>query len=69
VPVAPIITEVDGEFAGLAGVYGGWLINQKFLIGGAAYFQTNVLVVMFRLKIKQLKEPIVIRSVYDAVTD
>lgn len=40
-PVAPIITEVDGEFAGLAGFYGGWLINQKFLIGGAAYFQTN----------------------------
>ena len=34
-------TEVDGEFAGLAGFYGGWLINQKFLIGGAAYFQTN----------------------------
>ena len=34
-------TEVDGEFAGLAGLYGGWLINQKFLIGGAAYFQTN----------------------------
>ena len=34
-------TEIDGEFAGLAGLYGGWLINQKFLIGGAAYFQTN----------------------------
>ncbi len=34
-------TEVDGEFAGLAGFYGGWLINQKFLVGGAAYFQTN----------------------------
>ena len=29
----------------------------------------NVLVVMFRLKIKRLKEPIVIKSVYDAVTD
>jgi hypothetical protein len=34
-------TEVDGDFAGLAGFYGGWLIDQKFLIGGAAYFQTN----------------------------
>jgi hypothetical protein len=29
----------------------------------------SVLVVTFRLKIKQLKEPIVIRSVYDALTD
>jgi hypothetical protein len=34
-------SEVDGDFAGLAGFYGGWLINQKFLIGGGAYFQTN----------------------------
>lgn len=34
-------TELNGEFAGLGGFYGGWLINQKFLIGGAAYFQTN----------------------------
>jgi hypothetical protein len=34
-------TEIDGDFGGLAGFYGGWLINQRFLIGGGAYFQTN----------------------------
>ncbi|MEE9265074.1 MAG: hypothetical protein V3V11_11535 [Vicinamibacteria bacterium] len=40
-------------------------INEVYELGS----DPNVLVVMFRLKIKQLKEPIVIKSVYDAVTD
>ena len=34
-------TELGGDFTGMAGLYGGWLINQKLLIGGGAYFQTN----------------------------
>lgn len=34
-------TEVDGKFANLAGVYGGWLINRKLLLGGGGYFLTN----------------------------
>jgi hypothetical protein len=34
-------TEVDGQFANLAGVYGGWLIDRKMLLGGGGYFLTN----------------------------
>lgn len=34
-------TEVDGKFANLAGVYGGWLIDRKLLLGGGGYFLTN----------------------------
>jgi hypothetical protein len=35
------MTDLDGDLTGLAGIYGGWLINQKLLIGGGGYFQTN----------------------------
>ena len=35
------LTDLGGELTGLAGVYGGWLINQQLLIGGGGYFQTN----------------------------
>jgi hypothetical protein len=34
-------TEVDGQFANLAGIYGGWLIDHKMLLGGGGYFLTN----------------------------
>jgi hypothetical protein len=34
-------TEVDGRFANLAGIYGGWLIDHKLLLGGGGYFLTN----------------------------
>jgi hypothetical protein len=34
-------TEVDGQFANLAGAYGGWLIDRKLLLGGGGYFLTN----------------------------
>jgi hypothetical protein len=34
-------TEVDGKFANLAGVYGGWFINRQLLLGGGGYFLTN----------------------------
>ena len=34
-------TEVDGKFANLAGVYGGWLIDRKLVLGGGGYFLTN----------------------------
>ena len=40
-------------------------INEVYELGS----DPNVLVVMFRLKIKRLEEPIVIKSVYAAVTD
>ena len=40
-------------------------INEVYELGR----DPNELVVMFRLEIKQLEEPIVIRSVYDALTD
>jgi len=35
------LTDLGGDLTGLAGVYGGWLINQQLLIGGGGYFQTN----------------------------
>jgi hypothetical protein len=35
------MTDLDGDLTGLAGLYGGWLINQKLMIGGGGYFQTN----------------------------
>jgi len=35
------LTDLGGDLTGMAGLYGGWLINQKLLIGGGGYFQTN----------------------------
>lgn len=35
------LTDLGGDLTGMAGVYGGWLINQQLLIGGGGYFQTN----------------------------
>ena len=35
------MTDLSGDLTGLAGLYGGWLINQKLLIGGGGYFQMN----------------------------
>ncbi|HSF17942.1 MAG TPA: hypothetical protein VLK65_20560 [Vicinamibacteria bacterium] len=34
-------TEVDGEFANLAGAYGGWVIQRRLLLGGGVYTLTN----------------------------
>lgn len=34
-------TDLNGEFANLAGGYGGWRIDKKFLIGGGVYTLTN----------------------------
>ncbi|MEO8472966.1 MAG: hypothetical protein ABI477_12270 [Chryseolinea sp.] len=34
-------TTINGEFANLAGVYGGWYINHSFMIGGSAAALTN----------------------------
>ncbi len=34
-------TEIDGSFSSLAGAYGGWLINQKLLLGGGGYTLLN----------------------------
>lgn len=35
------LTEVNGDFSTLAGGYGGWVINKKFLIGGGVYTLTS----------------------------
>lgn len=34
-------TDVNGDFANLAGAYGGWVVDKKFLIGGGVYTLTN----------------------------
>lgn len=34
-------TDINGDFANLAGAYGGWMIDKKLLIGGGAYTLTN----------------------------
>jgi hypothetical protein len=34
-------TTLDGRFANLAGGYGGWVIDRRFLLGGGAYTLTN----------------------------
>lgn len=34
-------TEIRGEYANLAGFYGGWYINHKFLVGVGAAASTN----------------------------
>lgn len=34
-------TDINGDFANLAGAYGGWLVDKKFLIGGGVYGLTN----------------------------
>ena len=35
------LTDLGGDLTGLAGLHGGWLINQRLLIGGGGYFQIN----------------------------
>ncbi len=32
------VTEVDGELSSVAGVYGGWLMDDRLLIGAGAYW-------------------------------
>jgi hypothetical protein len=34
-------TDINGDFANLAGAYGGWVIDKKFMIGGGVYTLTN----------------------------
>jgi hypothetical protein len=34
-------SEVDGRFANFIGVYGGWLVNKRFLLGGGIYGKTT----------------------------
>ena len=34
-------TDVNGDFANLAGAYGGWVVDKRFLIGGGVYTLTN----------------------------
>lgn len=34
-------TTINGKFANLAGVYGGWYINHRFLLGAGAWATTN----------------------------
>lgn len=34
-------TKVNGSSARLAGAYGGWLIDDRLLLGGGGYFMTN----------------------------
>ena len=34
-------TEVDGHFANLLGVYGGWMMDRTILIGAGGYWMTN----------------------------
>lgn len=35
------LSEVNGRFANFLGVYGGWLIGHKFLLGGGLYGKTT----------------------------
>jgi hypothetical protein len=41
--IAPDVkfTDVNGRFANLVGAYGGWMMEQRLLIGAAGYWQTN----------------------------
>jgi hypothetical protein len=34
-------TDVNGDFASLAGAYGGWILDRKLLLGGGVYTLTN----------------------------
>jgi hypothetical protein len=34
-------SEIDGRFANFVGVYGGWLVNKRFLLGGGLYGETT----------------------------
>ena len=40
---SPVVkfSKVDGEFANLVGLYGGWLINHRFLVGFGVNGMTN----------------------------
>ena len=35
------LSTVDGEFTNFVGVHSGWLIDHRFLLGGAVYGATN----------------------------
>ena len=34
-------SEINGRFANFLGVYGGWLVNKRFLLGGGVYGKTT----------------------------
>ena len=34
-------SEIDGRFENFVGVYGGWLVNKRFLLGGGIYGKTT----------------------------
>src|SRR5688572_26240282 len=34
-------TKIDGKFANISGVYGGWYVNHRFLIGAGVASTTN----------------------------
>ena len=34
-------TDIDNAFGSLAGLYGGWVMDHRLLIGGGAYWLTN----------------------------
>jgi len=49
-------TTINGEFANLAGVYGGWFVNHNFMIGLGAAALTNTIQIPAQYRIDPLKD-------------
>jgi len=49
-------TSIDGNFANLAGVYGGWYVNHKFLLGIGAAGLTNEIPVPLQYSADPLRD-------------
>ena len=49
-------TNINGQFANLAGIYGGWYVNHRFMIGAGAAALTNDIRVPIEHRIDPLKD-------------
>lgn len=49
-------TNINGQFANLAGIYGGWYVNHNFFIGAGASALTNDIRVPFEYRTDPLKD-------------
>jgi hypothetical protein len=62
-------TAIDGEFANLVGIYGGWYVNHCFLIGVGASAATNNIPVPIEYRVDPLRNMSYMYGQVGAITE
>ena len=62
-------TAIDGEFANMVGIYGGWYVNHSFLIGVSAAATTNHIAVPIEYSVNPLQNMSYMLGQVGAVTE